>query len=180
MDFLMVAGIIIGVIILIILGKYNGLVRAKKHVEQERASIDVYLTQRFDLIPNLVECVKAYTKHESEIFEKIAKMRTEYMNTKDLKKGEILNNECNRLVATLENYPELKASEQFLSLQQKLSKIESQLQAARRLYNGAVTTYNTKISIVPDNIIAGMFGFKDEKLFEIESPEARENIKLDL
>ena len=102
------------------------------------------------------------------------------MNTKDLQKGEILNNECNRLVATLENYPELKASEQFLSLQQKLSKIESQLQAARRLYNGAVTTYNTKISVVPDNIIAGMFGFKDEKLFEIESTEARENIKLDL
>ena len=79
MDFLMVAGIILGIIILVILGKYNGLVRAKKHVEQERSSIDVYLTQRFDLIPNLVECVKAYTKHESEIFEKIAKMRTEYM-----------------------------------------------------------------------------------------------------
>ena len=97
MDFLMVVGIILGIIILVILGKYNGLVRAKKHVEQERSSIDVYLTQRFDLIPNLVECVKAYTKHESEIFEKIAKMRTEYMNTKDLQKGEILNNECNRL-----------------------------------------------------------------------------------
>lgn len=180
MDFFMVAGIIIGVIILVVLGKYNGLVRAKKRVEQERASIDVYLTQRFDLIPNLVECVKAYAKHESEIFEKIAKMRTEYMNTKDLAKGEALNNECNRLVATLENYPELKASEQFLSLQQKLSKIESQLQAARRLYNGAVTAYNTKISVVPDNIVAGMFNFKDEKLFEIETPEARENVKIDL
>ena len=74
MDFLMAVGIILGIIILVILGKYNGLVRAKKHVEQERSSIDVYLTQRFDLIPNLVECVKAYTKHESEIFEKIAKI----------------------------------------------------------------------------------------------------------
>ncbi len=180
MEPLTVIGIIVFVVLIVILGKYNGLVRTKKKVEQERATIDVYLTQRFDLIPNLVECVKAYTKHENEIFEKITKMRTEYMNTKDLEKGEKLNNECNRLVATIENYPELKASEQFLSLQQKLSKIESQLQAARRLYNGAVTTYNTKISVVPDNIFAKLFNFKEEKLFEIEQPEARNNVKIDL
>ena len=107
-------------------------------------------------------------------------MRTEYMNTRDLKKGEILNNECNRLVATIENYPELKASEQFLLLQQKLSKIESQLQAARRLYNGAVTTYNTAITVVPNNIIAKIFHFKEAKLFEIENPKEKDNIKIEL
>ncbi len=149
--------IVIGAIILIfiiILIQYNGLVRSKKQVERELSTIDVYLTQRFNLIPNLVECVKAYTKHENEIFEKIAKMRTEYMNTKDLKEGEKLYEECNKLVAYIENYPDLKASEQYLSLQQKLTKIESQLQAARRLYNGAVTSYNTKISVVPTNILA--------------------------
>ena len=180
MDMLVVIGIMVLIVLIVIFSKYNSLVKGKKRVEQERATIDVYLTQRFDLIPNLVECVKAYTKHESEIFEKIAKMRTEYMNTKDLKKGEILNNECNRLVAAIENYPELKASEQFLSLQQKLSKMESQLQAARRLYNGAVTAFNTRIAVVPDNLLAKMFGFKEEKLFEIEVPEARDTIKIEL
>lgn len=180
MNLIMIIGIIVVVLIIVILGKYNELIKTKKKVEQERATIDVYLTQRFDLIPNLVECVKAYTKHENEIFEKIAIMRTEYMNTKNLEKGEELNNECNRLVATIENYPDLKASEQFLALQQKLSKIESQLQAARRLYNGAVTTYNTKLSVVPDNVIAKIFGFKEEKLFEIEEPETKNNIKIDL
>lgn len=175
--------IIIGVIVLIfvvVLIQYNGLVKRKKNVERESATIDVYLTQRFDLIPNLVECVKAYTKHESEMFEKIAKMRAEYMNTKDLKEGEKLYSECNKLVAYIENYPELKASEQYLLLQQKLSKIESQLQAARRLYNGAVTEYNTKISVVPTNIIAKMFHFEEAKLFELEQPEAKENIKIEL
>lgn len=180
MDFLTVIVIIFFIVLLVLLAKYNGLVKSRKKVEQERATIDVYLTQRFDLIPNLVECVKAYTKHESEIFEKITKMRTEYMNTKNLQEGAKLNNECNKIVAAIEKYPELKSSEQYLLLQQKLTKIESQLQAARRLYNGAVTTYNTKISVVPDNIIANMFGFKEEKLFELEVPEAKNNIQIEL
>ncbi len=176
-------GIVIGIIILIIvivLIQYNILVKNKKRVEQELATIDVYLTQRFDLIPNLVECVKAYTKHESELFEKIAQMRTQYMNTKDLEEGKKLNAEYNKLIAYIENYPDLKASEQYLLLQKKLSKIESQLQAARRLYNIAVTTYNTKISIVPINIIAKIFKFKEAKLFEIETAEIKENVKIEI
>lgn len=172
--------IVIAILVIIIFGMYNGLVRAKKKVEQEASTIDVYLTQRFDLIPNLVECVKSYTKHESGIFEKVAEMRTSYMNTKDMEEAEKLNSECNKLIAYIENYPELKASEQYLSLQQKLTKIESQLQAARRLYNIAVTTYNTKISVVPTNIIAGMFNFKEAKLFEIEDATAKENVKIEL
>ena len=113
-------GIVIGIIILIIvivLIQYNILVKNKKRVEQELATIDVYLTQRFDLIPNLVECVKAYTKHENELFEKIAQMRTQYMNTKDLEEGKKLNAEYNKLIAYIENYPDLKASEQYLLLQ---------------------------------------------------------------
>ena len=176
-------GIVIGIIILImiiVLIQYNILVKNKKRVEQELATIDVYLTQRFDLIPNLVECVKAYTKHENELFEKIAQMRTQYMNTKDLEEGKKLNAEYNKLIAYIENYPDLKASEQYLLLQKKLSKIESQLQAARRLYNIAVTTYNTKISVVPINIIAKIFKFKEVKLFEIETPEIKENVKTEI
>ena len=180
MDLIIVIGIAVAIILIVILQTYNSIIKKKKIVDRESATIDVYLTQRFDLIPNLVECVKTYTKHESKIFEEIAKMRTEYMNTRDLKKGEILNNECNRLVATIENYPELKASEQFLLLQQKLSKIESQLQAARRLYNGAVTTYNTAITVVSNNIIAKIFHFKEAKLFELENPEEKDNTKIEL
>ena len=157
---------------------YNNI--NKKRVEQEASTIDVYLTQRFDLIPNLVECVKAYTEHEEELLEKITKMRAQYMNTKDLEEGEKLDSECNKLIAYIENYPDLKASEQYLLLQKKLSKIESQLQAARRLYNSAVTTYNTKISVVPINIIAKIFKFKEAKLFEIDEPEVKENVNIEL
>lgn len=102
------------------------------------------------------------------------------MNTKDLEKGKKLNAEYNKLIAYIENYPDLKASEQYLLLQKKLSKIESQLQAARRLYNIAVTTYNTKISVVPINIIAKIFKFKEVKLFEIETPEIKENVKIEI
>ncbi len=169
---------IIVIIILIFLVQYNGLVRSKKKVQQAYSTIDVYLTQRFDLIPNLVDCVKAYTKHESDLFEKIAEMRTSYMNTKSLTEAESLNNECNRLIAYMENYPDLKASTQYLELQKKLSKLESQLQAARRIYNAEVTAYNTKISVVPSNIIAKMFNFKEEKLFKVEDVKAKDNIKL--
>ena len=175
--------IAIGIIILIfiiVLIQYNMLVKTKKRVEQEASTIDVYLTQRFDLIPNLVECVKAYTEHEEELLEKITKMRAQYMNTKDLEEGEKLDSECNKLIAYIENYPDLKASEQYLLLQKKLSKIESQLQAARRLYNSAVTTYNTKISLVPINIIAKIFKFKEAKLFEIAEPEVKENVNIKL
>lgn len=102
------------------------------------------------------------------------------MNTKDLEEGKKLNAEYNKLIAYIENYPDLKASEQYLLLQKKLSKIESQLQAARRLYNIAVTTYNTKISVVPINIIAKIFKFKEAKLFEIETAEIKENVKIEI
>ena len=172
--------VIIAILIIVVLGIYNGLVTAKKKVEQAESTIDVYLTQRFDLIPNLVECVKSYTKHESRLFEKVAEMRTNYMKTKDMAEAERLNSECNKLIAYIENYPELKASEQYLLLQQKLTKIESQLQAARRLYNGEVTRYNTKISVIPTNIIAGMFNFKEAKLFELENETAKNNVNIEL
>lgn len=172
--------IILVVIIFIILVQYNRIVKMKKKVEQSYSTIDIYLTQRFDLIPNLVECVKSYTKHESKLFEEIAAMRVSYMNTKDLLEAEKLNSECNKLIAYIENYPELKASAQYLELQKKLSKVESQLQAARRLYNGEVTRYNTKISVVPTNIIASMFHFEEAKLFQLEDMNAKANVQIDL
>ena len=161
--------IIVIVILVIILAKYNNLVKARNKVRQAESGVDVYLNQRFDLIPNLVECVKGYSKHEKEIFTEITNLRTTYMKQpKDIKNAEKLNNKMNQIIAVAENYPELKANEQYLNLQKTLTKLESQLQAARRIYNTEVTDYNNKIYTVPSNIVAKLFGFKEAKLFEIE------------
>lgn len=174
--------IIIIIVILLILTfivKYNKIVSLKNKVKQTKSGIDVYLNQRFDLIPNLVECVKGYSEYEKDTIEKIIEMRSSYVSNKsnNIKDAENLNNGLNKLIALVENYPDLKASEQFLNLQKALTKMESQLQAARRIYNTAVTEYNTKINVVPNNIVAGMFGFKEESLFEIDDSK-RENIKV--
>ena len=176
----MIIVIVAFIILLFVLTVYNNLVRARNKVKQAESGIDVYLNQRFDLIPNLVECVKAYSKHEENIFTEIAELRASYMNQKkDIKSAEKLNNKVNQLIAVAEDYPELKASEQYLNLQKTLSKLESQLQAARRVYNLEVTNYNNQISVIPSNIIAMIFGFKEAKLFEIEEYK-KENINIKL
>ena len=177
----MIILIIVVIVLIFVLTIYNNLIRTRNKVRNAESGIDVYLNQRFDLIPNLVECVKAYSKHEKEIIVNIMQMREQYMNNKktNLKKAEELNNNMNRLIFVAENYPELKASEQFLKLQKSLSKMESQLQAARRIYNNEATKYNTKISIVPINIVAKVFRFKEEMLFEIEEFK-KDNINIDL
>lgn len=169
--------IIVIVLLIVVLIQYNSLINLRNKVKQAKSGIDIFLNQRFDLIPNLVECVKGYSKHEKEIFENISQLRAEYVKSKDLKQAEKLNNGINEIMALAENYPDLKASEQYLNLQKNLSKIESELQAARRIYNIEVTNYNTAISVVPKNIVANMFGFKEEELFEIEDNK-RENIKV--
>ncbi len=171
--------IIIGIIVIlfiIVLIQYNKIVKLKMKVKQSKSGIDVYCQQRFDLIPNLVETVKGYTSYEKETLERITELRTRFKETKDLKIGEELNNKLNTIIAVAENNPDLKASEQFLNLQKNLSKVESQLQAARRIYNTDVTNYNTKIHIVPFNIIATIFRFKDADLFQIEDSKVRNNI----
>ena len=176
----MIALVIIAIILMMILVIYNNLVKARNKVKQAESGIDVYLTQRFDLIPNLVECVKAYSKHEEKIFTEIANLRSAYMSkSKNIENGAQLNNKMNQLIAVAENYPELKASEQYLNLQRNLTKIESQLQAARRIYNIEVTNYNDKICTVPSNLVAGLFGFREAKLFEIEEYK-KENINIKL
>ena len=176
----MVIIILFLILLIIICILYNNLVNLKKKVEQAKSTIDVYLKQRFDLIPNLVTCIKAYCEHESETLEKVIKMREEYLNSsKSLEEGSKLNKECDKILMLAENYPNLKADEQFLKLQQSLIKLESQLQAARRIYNSEVTIYNTKISVVPTNIIANIFNFKPESLFNISESE-KENVNVQL
>ena len=182
MDFMVGTYIIIFTIaffVIAIVAMFNNLIRARNKVKQSKSSIDVYLTQRFDLIPNLVETVKAYAAHETQTFTKLTEMRTQYNNTKSIKLGESLANEMNSIMAVAEGYPELRASEQFLSLEKTLIRIESQLQAARRIYNGDVTLYNTAIQTFPNSIIAGMFNFTPEELFTAEEYK-KQNIKVEI
>ena len=173
--------IVLGFIIAWSIATYNKFVSLKQRVKQAQGGIDVYLKQRFDLIPNLVETVKGYAAHEKGLMENIAKLRNDYdlRNEQDITESQNLNDRYTKIIAMLENYPELKADEAFLKLQKTLSKIESQLQAARRIYNSEVTEYNTKIYKFPSNIIAGMFGFKEKSLFEINDSE-RENVNINI
>ena len=176
---MIVIGIIIAILLVYILITYNKLIKARNKVKQAESGIDVYLTQRFDLIPNLIECVKEYTEYEGDLFNKVTEMRARYMQNKDLKLGEELNNDCNKLLAVAEDYPVLKASEQFLNLQKNLSKMESQLQAARRIYNMEVNEFNNKVQMFPSNLIAGLFGFEQEQFFQAEE-QARKNVEVNM
>lgn len=178
----MTAIIIISLLIIIlafIAGTYNKLIRLSNKAKQSKQGIDIYLKQRFDLIPNLVECVKAYAKHEKDTLEKVTELRKDYDKDQSLKQGELVNNELNKIIALAESYPEIKASENYLNLQKNLSKMESQLQAARRIYNSDVTRYNIAIQTIPTNIIASLFGFKEKELFEIEESQ-KENVEVNI
>jgi len=172
--------IILIIVVVVILFIYNKLVKLRNKVRQSESGIDIYLNQRFDLIPNLVECVKAYSKHENEVLENIVKARNEYKQNKklDLKQANDINSKLNGIMGIAEGYPDLKASEQYTNLEKNLVKMESQLQAARRIYNNDVTIYNTKLETVPTNIIAKLLGFKKAELLEIEEYK-RENIDIE-
>jgi len=161
---------------------YNGLVKLKVLVDEGWSGIDVQLKRRYDLIPNLVETVKGYAKHESKIFEKVAELRSAAMKAENPEEKGKLENELSGTLKTLfavaENYPELKANENFMKLQDELSGIENEIQGARRYYNGTVRDFNTKIQVFPANLVAGMLGFKVREFFEAEE-EAKKNVKVD-
>lgn len=161
-----VIGVILAIIFMYFLIIYNVMIKRQNEVEHAKSSIDVYLTQRFDLIPNLVTCVKEYAKYEEKIFEEITELRTEYLKTKELSNGEKLEKELNDVILTVENYPELKANEQFLNLQKNLTKMENQIQAARRIYNNEVGKYNNVINIFPNTILAKLLKFKTAEFFQ--------------
>ena len=161
-----VIGVILAIIFMYFLIIYNVMIKRQNEVEHAKSSIDVYLTQRFDLIPNLVTCVKEYAKYEEKIFEEITELRTEYLKTKELSNGEKLEKELNDVILTVENYPELKANEQFLNLQKNLTKMENQIQAARRIYNNEVEKYNNVINMFPNTILAKLLKFKTAEFFQ--------------
>jgi len=181
----MILQIVFGLIILVVfwlIFTYNGLVTLKNRAKEAWADIDVQLKRRYDLIPNLVETVKGYMAEEKEIFEKVAEARSRAMGATNLKeKGEaenVLTNTLKSLFAVVENYPELKASTNFLELQRELTDTEDKIQAARRFYNGNVRDLNIRIESFPANFIAATFGFQKIELFELAVPEEREAPKV--
>ena len=178
-----IALIIIVALVLAVIGIYNSLVKLKQKVKNSWSQIDVQLQRRFDLIPNLVETVKAYMEHENDVLTKIAELRTSWANAGSVAEKANLDNELSGVLKTImavsENYPDLKANQNFSELQQELQNTENKISFSRQFYNDSVTMYNTKLEVVPSNIIASMFGFKPEELFKVESEEARKNVKVD-
>lgn len=178
-----IALIIILVIIAFIIATYNGLVTARQKVKNAWSQIDVQLQRRFDLIPNFVETVKGYMTHEKETFEKITALRSSWANAGTVDEKAELNNQLSGALKTImavsENYPELKANQNFLDLQEELRNTENKISFSRQFYNDSVTMYNTKLEVFPSNLIAGWFNFTAEPLFAAESDEARKNVKVD-
>lgn len=171
----MIIWVIVGPIVLFVLvlaAIYNGLISLKVRSEEAWSDIDVQLKRRYDLIPNLVNTVKGYAKHERELFEKVTKARSDAISAKGIKEQQkaenVLTEGLKSVFAVAESYPDLKASENFLRLQEELSDTENKIEAARRFYNANVRDLNIKIKTFPSNIIAGAFNFQSKELFEVE------------
>lgn len=170
------------VVVLFVIIIYNSLIILKNRIENAWAQIDVQTKKRFDLVPNLVEVVKGYAKHEKAVFTEITSARTAIMKAgSDIrakaKAENMMSGALKSLFAVAENYPTLRASENFMQLQEEVSGIESKIAYARQFYNDSVLSFNAKIQTFPTNVLAGMFGFKEKQYFEIEE-EARKNVKI--
>jgi LemA protein len=161
---------------------YNSLIQLKVLVDEAWSGIDVQLKKRFDLIPNLVETVKGYAKHEQETFERVTQLRASMMGSQspeELAKYEgEMRTALKSLFAVAEAYPELKANENFLSLQASLQSVEDNIESARRYYNGTVRNYNIKIGQFPNNLVANYLNFKAREFFEVENEQERQNVKV--
>ena len=175
----MITGIIIGAIVLILVvwfvSTYNKLIKLRNKKDDQWSQIEVQLKRRADLIPNLVETVKGYAKHENETFEEVIKARNTYVSAttpeEEMKASGAVTEALSKLFALSENYPELKANENFMSLQNDLKDTEDKISYARQFYNDSVLTYNNKVEMVPSNIVAGLANFKKATFFEASEKE---------
>ncbi|HOI18462.1 MAG TPA: LemA family protein [Candidatus Woesearchaeota archaeon] len=169
------------VFLAIFIGVYNSLIRLKNEVKNSWAQIDVQLKRRTDLIPNLIETVKGYMKHEKDVLENITKARANLMKSDNVHDKALASNQLSNTLKTLfavsENYPDLKANQNFMMLQEELSGTENKIAYSRQHYNDTVMFYNTKREVFPSNIIAGMFNFKHEELFSTPESE-RDPVKV--
>ena len=182
MTILYIILVVIAIIIFWAVFAYNRFVSLKNRAKEAWSDIDVQLKRRYNLIPNLVETVKGYASHERELFEKVTEARTKAMGAKTVKEHSqaenMLSSALKTLFAVSENYPNLKASQNFLELQRELRDTEDKIQAARRFYNANVRDLNIKIESFPSKIIAGLFRFKKMDLFEIEEEGAKESVRV--
>jgi len=180
MTVIVVLLLIVFVIGFFLMGTYNKLVKMRNGAEEAFKSINVYLKQRYDLIPNLVNTIKGYTQYESSTLEKIVELRSQAMNAggKDGGQAELaLSGALKSVFALAENYPDLKANQEFLQLQQTLSNLEESIQRARRYYNASARDLNNAVEVFPNNLIAGPFGFQRMEYFEVDAAETQ-NVKV--
>ena len=181
---LIVIGAVVALVLLYLAGAYNGLVRLRNQIKNAWAQIDVQLKRRCDLIPNLVETVKGYTKHEAETLQNVTEARAGAQKASGGSIGErsqaegMLSAALGRLMVVVEAYPDLKANQNFLALQEELTSTENRIGFARQFYNDSVMRLNNKVQMFPTNIVAGMFNFKLAEFFELEDEAAREAPKV--
>jgi LemA protein len=177
-----IALVVIALVVFYFFGLYNSLVRKRQEVKEAWAQIDTQLKRRYDLIPNLVETAKGYMKHEKETLEAVIKARQTSIDARgveDLARAENqLTSALSRLMMLTENYPELKANQNMLALQEELTSTENKIGFARQYYNNQVKNYNTAIQTIPTNIVAGMYNFTEEAYFEVEEASVREAPKV--
>lgn len=174
--------VILAIIVLWFIVAYNRFIRLRKRTDEAWSDIDVQLKRRHDLIPNLVETVKGYASHERELFEKVTEARAKAISAsgtaQKAQAENMLSGALKSLFAVAENYPQLRASENFSKLQEELSDTENKIQAARRFYNGNVRDLNTALEVFPSNIVAKIFGFKSAEFFQLEGEEERKPVEV--
>ncbi len=178
--------IIIAIIVLIViyaLALYNSFVKLNNKVKEAFSTMDVYLKKRWDLIPNIVEIVKGYAKHEKDTLKEVVELRNstydKMSDEEKIKTNEQLSSGINKIMALAEAYPDLKANENFKDLSKQLTKVEDDITNSRKYYNGVVRIYNNKVEMFPSNIFAGLFGYRSKAMFEASANE-RENVKVEL
>ena len=177
-----IIAVLIVVLVLIFIGLNNSMIGARNRVDEAWSGIDVQLKRRHDLVPNLVETVKGYATHERETFEKVTEARADAMKAQGPAESGAAEGRLSAVLGDLravaENYPELRATENFQQLSRNLSELEDEIQASRRIYNSNVQTYNTKIQVFPNSLIAGSRGFQPKEFFEITDAADREPVQV--
>ena len=173
--------LILALLLVFVVGIYNSLIKLKNKCDEAWADIDTQLKRRYDLIPNLVETVKGYAGHEAQTLEKVVSARSQAMQAQGVHEKEVAENMITEALKSIfalsESYPDLKANQNFLDLQQNLSEVEEHLQMSRRYYNGTVRDFNIKLQVFPNNLVAGMLGFKSREFFQATDTE-KENVKV--
>lgn len=174
---------VIALIVIYIFSSYNALIKLRNSVEEAFATMDVYLKKRWDLIPNIVSTVKGYAKHEAETLEKVVSMRAGSYQNLSAEDKISANTEISKGIASIfavaEQYPDLKANQNFMNLSNELSKVEADIANARKFYNAVVKNYNNKVEMFPSNIVANMFKFGKKQMFVVENETERQNVKVE-